>query len=455
MNKLKFEELNLSKEVLKSISKMGFQNTTPIQAQAIPEIILGRDLIGQASTGTGKTAAFSLPAIEKIDVKNKSVQVLILCPTRELAIQVGVEINKFLKHKKGIKALAVYGGQPINKQIFGLQRGVQIVIGTPGRTMDHIKRGTLQLDQLKLLVLDEADEMLNMGFRPDIEKILKFIPQKRQTVFFSATMSPEILKLTKRYQNNPKIIKVKKDKNIPTDINQIYFDVDVNKKTDALMDLININNPKLAIVFCNTKRKVDQITKILSHTGYRASGIHGDIKQTKRDKIMSKFRSGKINILVATDVAARGIDVPNIDIIFNYQLPEDAEIYVHRIGRTGRAGKAGTALSLISRKELYLLRNIKRYTKIDIIEQQLPNSNKSNISFSPQINIPNYKYLEKRAHQIFGRIKISLDEDELSGYLKIMNKFIDNNSSSSNVAAALLKMIIDFDHKKIQRSKLY
>ncbi|MFH1643785.1 MAG: DEAD/DEAH box helicase [bacterium] len=366
MSKLKFEELNLSRETLKAISDMGFEQTTPIQEKAIPEIILGNDIVGQASTGTGKTAAFGLPAIERVDEKIRDVQVLVLCPTRELAIQVSSEIGKFLKYKRNISALPIYGGQPIQRQFFGLKRNPKIIVGTPGRTLDHIKRGTLKVDKVKMVVLDEADEMLDMGFRQDLQEILKGMPNNRQTVLFSATIPREVLDLTHKFQKNPKIIKISNEEIHSKMIEQTYFDVEPSKKTFLLTQLLTKHNPRLSIVFCNTKRNVDVVCDDLRSQGFYSAAIHGDIRQAKRDSIMNKFRNAKINILVATDVAARGIDVSNVEVIFNYGIPRERESYVHRIGRTGRAGKTGKAISLVSRSEFHTFRNIMKYTNIYI-----------------------------------------------------------------------------------------
>jgi ATP-dependent RNA helicase DeaD len=468
MNKLKFEELNLSKDLLKAITDLGFKDATPIQAQAIPEIIAGHDIIGQASTGTGKTAAFALPAIEKIDPSNRAVQILVLCPTRELAMQVATETNKFLKYKKNIFATPIYGGQPIEKQFYALRKGPQIIIGTPGRTMDHLERGTLRLGQVKMVVLDEADEMLNMGFRQDIEQILEVILQDIQTVLFSATMPPEILQLTKRYQKNPKLIKVAPEKLTIPAIEQIYFDVEQSKKIYGLMQLIDAYKPKLSIVFCNTKRKVDQVSKILQERGYQAAGIHGGIRQPKRDSIMAKFRGNRLNILVATDVAARGIDVPNVEIVFNYELPKEFESYVHRTGRTGRAGKTGKALSLVSGREVSQIYTIKRRTNTNITQQQIPSSNKTKPAAAAPIikkeaplkidfskNLHSNEELEQRASKIFGQIRHCMNPDELSKYLQLMEKFTDKKQTSTEVAAALLKMVMEVKNQKIQQGKLH
>lgn len=369
-----FEKLNLSENTLKAIQDMGFVEATPIQAQAIPEIIAGHDVIGQASTGTGKTAAFGLPAIEKVDGNNKSIQALVLCPTRELALQVAVEINKFLKYKKNISALAIYGGQPIARQFSALRKNPQIIIGTPGRTLDHIERKTLRLDQVKMMVLDEADEMLEMGFRKDIEKILRSVSSQRQTILFSATMSSEILQITERYQNDPKLITVFQEETEKPSVEQMYFEVEPAVKKSVLLELIKTHNPYLSIVFCNTKRKVDRVSKSLRDKGYLAESIHGDIRQAKRDKIMGRFRKGKISILVATDVAARGIDVSDVEIVFNYEIPKDVESYIHRIGRTGRAGKTGKAMSFVSHQDKDLLRDIQWFTQATITKGQVPES---------------------------------------------------------------------------------
>ena len=366
MSNLRFEELNLSKELLKATSSMGFETTTPIQSQTIPKILLGKDIIGRAATGTGKTAAFGLPAIEGIDEESRAVQVLILCPTRELAIQVSSEMNKFLKYKRNVSSLPVYGGQPIQRQLFGLRRGVQIVVGTPGRTLDHIERGSLRLGNVKMVVLDEADEMLNMGFREDIQRILKGVPSSRQTVLFSATMPREVLALTKKFQRNPEMINIANEEVRTKMIEQSYFDIEASSKTRLLAQLLTEHSPRLSIVFCNTQRKVDAVCDDLRANGFFSAAIHGGIRQSKRDSIMNKFRNEKFNVLVATDVAARGLDVSNIEIIFNYGIPKETESYIHRIGRTGRAGKTGKAISLVSREERRMIHDIMYYSNTDI-----------------------------------------------------------------------------------------
>ena len=475
MSNLKFEELKLSNEILRAVSDMGFTETTPIQSKAIPEILLGQDVIGQASTGTGKTAAFGLPAIEKIDEDLKAVQVIVLCPTRELAIQVSSEMNKFLRYKKNISALPVYGGQPIQRQLLGLRKGAKIVVGTPGRTLDHIKRGSLKLRDIKMVVLDEADEMLDMGFRQDIQEILTDTSSERQTVLFSATMSREILALTKKFQRDPMTIKVESKKLSTETIEQTYFDVEPSRKTRLLAQLITEHNPRLSLVFCNTKRKVDQVCRDLRNHGFSSAVIHGDIRQAKRDSIMNKFRSERVKILVATDVAARGIDVAGIEVVFNYGIPRESESYVHRIGRTGRAGRTGKAISFVSRSEFGRWRNIERFTKSDIkceLMKNLPDiefvskaipedrvsdrrdrSDRSDRRDRPERSDRGERSFDRgerssedRSGKAFGRVTDKLKrikKDDLSKYRVMMDTLICENNSIENVSAALLKMVVE------------
>ena len=341
MKKLKFTELSLSSETLKAVTEMGFEEATPIQSLSIPVIMQGKDVIGQAQTGTGKTAAFGIPILEMLDQKDKKTQAVVLCPTRELAIQVAEEMRSLAKYKKHFTILPVYGGQPIERQIHALMRGVQIVIGTPGRVIDHLNRRTLRLEGVRMVVLDEADEMLDMGFREDIEFILQTVPKERQTVFFSATMPKAFMALTSAFQKNPQHIKITHNKLAAPDIEQFYFEVKENLKLEILTRVVDIHDFQLALIFCNTKRKVDEVVEHLQARGYAADGIHGDMNQVQRDRVMDKFRKGTVELLVATDVAARGIDVQDIEAVFNYDVPQDEEYYIHRIGRTGRAGKSG------------------------------------------------------------------------------------------------------------------
>jgi Superfamily II DNA and RNA helicases len=372
MENIIFKELNLSHEVQKALSEMGFEEATPIQSKAIPAIFEGKDIIGQAQTGTGKTCAFGIPAVEMLDPGVSGVQVLVLCPTRELAIQVSEELKNVCKFKRGVKILPIYGGQSIDRQIMALKGKPQIIIGTPGRVMDHMRRHTLKLANLKMIILDEADEMLNMGFREDIDTILEDIPEERQTLLFSATMPKEIMDLTKLYQKDPVLIKtVHKELTIPS-IEQYYLEVRESSKAELLCRLIDAKNVKLGLVFCNTKKRVDDLTSALQTRGYSAEALHGDMKQSERDRVMTKFRKGLIEILVATDVAARGIDVNDIEAVFNYDIPSDEEYYVHRIGRTGRAGKSGVSYSFVFGRDIYKLKDIQRYTKSEILPMKAP-----------------------------------------------------------------------------------
>ena len=424
MEHLRFEDMNISNEICRAVLDMGFEEATPIQSQAIPVILEGKDIIGQSQTGTGKTAAFGIPLLERINPEDRRLQALILCPTRELAIQVSEEFRKLLKYKDNIRVLPIYGGQPIDRQIAALRKGTQVVIGTPGRVMDHMRRRTIKAETVQMMVLDEADEMLDMGFREDIETILVKIPEEHQTLLFSATLSPEILDITKRFQRNPEFIKiVRKELTVPN-IEQYYFDVKEKTKLDALCRIIDVYDPKLAMVFCNTKKRVDDLVEMLQGRGYFAEGLHGDLKQAQRDKVMQKFRNGTIEILVATDVAARGIDVDDIDVVFNYDVPQDEEYYVHRIGRTGRAGKAGKAFTFCVGKEIYKLRDIMRYTKTKIQQQKLP-------TLSDVEEMKTNIYLEK--------IKGIIEEGHLPKYIHLVDRLMEEDYTSIDIAAALLK----------------
>lgn len=365
--------LTLSPELQKALHAMGFKTASPIQAQAIPYLLEGRDLIGQAQTGTGKTAAFAIPLIEQIQPADQhAVQSLVLCPTRELAIQVTHEVQKLAQYKQQVRAVSVYGGQPIERQIRALKQRPQIVIGTPGRTLDLIRRRALQLHAIQTVVLDEADEMLNMGFRPDIEQILKQTPATRQTVFFSATMPKAILELTARYQQQALHVKVAQHDQPLVKIEQCYFEVQKSAKLTALLQLLTHHQFERALVFCNTKYKVDALTKKLQQAGYAATGLHGGKTQSQRDKIMQGFRKGHTQLLVATDVAARGLDVHHVEAVFNFDLPKDSEFYVHRIGRTGRAGKSGQAFTFVEDGELKQLRELRKCPNVNLSKQELP-----------------------------------------------------------------------------------
>ena len=372
MEAIRFDELQLDERILRAVTDMGFEATTPIQAQAIPVQLEGRDVIGQAQTGTGKTAAFGIPLLQKINPKSRKLQAIALCPTRELAIQVAEEVRRLAQHMKGIKVLPIYGGQDIVRQIRGLREGVQIVIGTPGRVMDHMRRETMKCDNVQTVILDEADEMLNMGFLEDMETILTQLPEDRQTVMFSATMPMAIQEIARKFQQNPVNVKVvKKELTVPK-VTQYYYEVKPKTKVEVMCRLLDMYAPKLSVAFCNTKKQVDELVQELQGRGYFAEGLHGDLKQEQRDRVMNSFRNGATEILVATDVAARGIDVDDVGAVFNYDIPQDDEYYVHRIGRTGRAGKGGIAFSFVVGKEVYKLRDIQRYCKTRIIPQAIP-----------------------------------------------------------------------------------
>ena len=426
METVRFEEMGLSEEIQKAVRYMGFEEASPIQAKAIPAMISGIDLIGQAQTGTGKTAAFGIPILEKVDPKLKKLQAIVLCPTRELAIQVADEIRNLSRYMHGIKVLPIYGGQDIVKQIRSLKSGTQIVIGTPGRVMDHMRRKTMKLDFVHTVVLDEADEMLNMGFREDIEFVLSGVPEERQTVLFSATMPKPIMEITKKFQNNAKVIKVTKKELTVPNIEQYYYDVKPKKKEEVLSRLLDIYSPRLSVVFCNTKKQVDLLVNALLGRGYFAAGLHGDMKQEQRDRVMQGFRTGKTEILVATDVAARGIDVDEVEAVFNYDLPQVDEYYVHRIGRTGRAGREGRAFSFVSGKEVYKLKEIQRYCKTKIYAQKVPSLN----------DVANTKM-----ENILDDVERVIEQEDLDMMINAIEERVNNSEfTAMDMAAAFLKI---------------
>lgn len=368
---MKFMEI-LSDNMNRTIAKIGYTEPTPIQEKAISVVMEGKDVIGQAQTGTGKTAAFAVPILERIDIANRKVQAIVLCPTRELALQITEEFKKFSLHMPGIVTLAVYGGQPIERQTRLLHKGVQIVVGTPGRVMDHMRRGTLKLANVNVAVLDEADEMLDMGFRDAIQTILEQTSVVRQTLLFSATMPYAIKDLARRYQQNPVTIRTANQDMTVSAISQYYLETTERSKPVVISDLIYNHNPMLSLVFCNTKRKVEEVVDLLQRQGHKAVALHGDMRQFQRDEIMRGFRNKFFEVLVATDVAARGLDVKGIDIVFNYDVPQNAEYYVHRIGRTGRAGREGKAFTLILGRERRMIRDIQNLTKSHMIRESVP-----------------------------------------------------------------------------------
>ena len=432
---MRFNELNLSREVLQAIEEMGFVNPSEVQEGTIPEILDGHDLLAQAQTGTGKTASFGIPMIEKIvDNNYESLQALVLVPTRELARQVSEELQKLAKHKKFIKVLAIYGGADMGKQLRELKRGASIVVGTPGRVMDHMKRKTLDLCHLKFLVLDEADEMFDMGFRDDMKTIIEKTNDDRQTLFFSATFDNEIKEFSKLYQNNPKKVIIEKKELTAEKIKQYYLELNRNMKTEILNRLILIHKPKKSIIFCNTKRMVEHLEDEIAQRGYKVDSLHGDMRQSSRDNVMKKFRNGTIDVLIATDVAARGLDVSDIDIVFNYDLPQQAEYYVHRIGRTARAGKKGLSFSFVTSKDYPKFKEIEKYAKIKMKKLALPT--KFDVERENLDNLFNKKN------------KNILKAEELEDYTEVLNKLLAQGYSLYDISASLLKMLNESSKKK-------
>lgn len=438
METLRFNELNLSAEILRGVKEMGFEEASPIQSKAIPIAMTGADIIGQAQTGTGKTAAFGIPVLEKVRKEIKHPQTLILCPTRELAVQAAEEIRRLAKYMHGVKVLPIYGGQDITKQIRAL-KGTQIIIGTPGRVMDHLRRKTIRCDHVDTIVLDEADEMLNMGFREDIETILKQMPEERQTGLFSATMPGPILELTKTYQKNAVYVKMTPEEVTIPLIRQAYYQVRRQDKEEVLCRLIDYYDPKRALIFCNTKRMVDELTEHLKERGYGVEGLHGDLSQHQRDTVMNLFRSGRAGILIATDVAARGIDVSDVEAVYNYDVPEDIEYYVHRIGRTGRAGKTGRSFTLVSGREAYKIRDIERVCHTRIKERKIPSA----------ADITSRKAAKILKEAV--RVAEQQDISRATGY--ILDEIALGEHSAVEIAAAFMQMKLGDEIEDIKSEK--
>ncbi|MGN0602973.1 MAG: DEAD/DEAH box helicase [Oscillospiraceae bacterium] len=431
-----FNELGLPQEIVRAVEEMGYEEATEIQAKAIPLLLEGKDIVGRSQTGTGKTAAFGLPAAAMIDPEGaRRVQTLILCPTRELAMQASQELDKFSKYLPYVKTCAIYGGADIERQITQLKKGVNIVVGTPGRVMDHIRRHTLHLEELRMVILDEADEMLNMGFREDIEEILQYIPEERQTVLFSATMPPQIMAITGEYQRDPVVVGVEQKSRTVEKIAQFYYEVPMGRKTDALQMLLIAFEPKLSMIFCNTKAMVDELTENLVAKGFKAAGLHGDMKQQSRTQVLNAFKSGRLNILIATDVAARGIDVDDVDAVFNYDIPQDNEYYIHRIGRTGRAGRSGTAYTIVSgRKQVYELKEIARFTKADIIRCELPTRD---------------DVIEKKTQHVLDKVKNYVETDKYPDGAELLERLTSLGFTAEQVAATLLGMRISKETRTV------
>jgi len=416
-----FGELVLEKRIVTALKEMGFEEPSPIQHQAIPLLLEGKDIIGQAQTGTGKTAAFGIPIIQGID-DHRHVQALVMSPTRELAIQVAEEIGKIGRNKR-IKVVPVYGGQPIERQIRALKSGVQIVIGTPGRLLDHIRRGTIKLNHVRYLVLDEADEMLDMGFIDDMEEIMANVPSERQTMLFSATMPRPILSLTKKYMRAPQMVTVSKEELTVPLIDQYYFET--RDKIEGISRLLDAGIEGKCIIFCRTKRGVDDLSASLGSRGYIAEGLHGDLSQTQRDRVMKKFREGRLDILIATDVAARGLDIDNVQYVINFDIPQDPESYVHRIGRTGRAGNTGVALTFILPREFRQMKLIERITKTRIRRRELPTTS---------------DVLEHQREQIISKMQSVLEIGHYAEYMPVVT-YLSKEYELEEIAAAALKLM--------------
>lgn len=424
---IRFSDLSLSADILRAIEALGFEEPSPIQEKAIPLLLNGQDVIAQSQTGTGKTAAFGIPILEKIDPKDKKIQSLVLCPTRELAIQVAEGLTKLAAYKRGIMILPIYGGQPIERQFRGLSKRPQVIVGTPGRILDHIERGTIELESTQLVVLDEADEMLSMGFRDDIEAILRHMPDNNQRIFFSATMPPAIMKLADQFLHEPAHIKIVQKMLTVSGIDQVYYEVKPYQKMDYVCRLMDAQSFRKALIFGLTKQGVDELTTYLQSRGYQVDAIHGNLAQSQRDRVMNRFRTGDIEVLVATDVAARGLDVEDVDMVINYDVPNDVDSYVHRIGRTGRAGRTGKAFTFVTARERYKLRDIMRYTKAKITQGKIPT-------------------LRDVAHiqttRILDEVRNTMQAGALDTYMTLVESFLEDEETSMEMAAALLKLLM-------------
>jgi ATP-dependent RNA helicase DeaD len=421
-----FSELGLPDTLLAAIETLGYERPSPIQAMSIPPALLGKDLVGLSATGSGKTAAFTLPALAKLDVKQGYPQVLILCPTRELAVQVCEEVHRLGAKMNGLHATPVYGGAPIDRQLRALRSGAQLVVGTPGRLLDHLRRGSFDASRIKMAILDEADRMLDMGFKDEMDELLAALPADRQTLFFSATMNPGVSRLIQKFGNSPEVIQIEQKARTVSTVEQSYFEVRQRSKVEVLSRILDMNPPRLGIIFCNTKRSVDECTEDLVNRGYAADRLHGDITQQMRERVLKRFRDGAVEILVATDVAARGLDIEEIDIVFNYDLPTDPEDYVHRIGRTGRAGRSGRAVSFVYGREIYRLQSIERYTR-SVIKRE---------------RIPSVEQVEgRRADLIFDDLKERLETGKFDTYQDNIDRLLEQGHTPTDIAGALVTMI--------------
>ena len=433
---MRYDESPIDGRIIRAVTELGFENMTPIQEQAIPVLLEGKDVIGQAQTGTGKTAAFGIPLLQQIDPEDRSLQAIVLCPTRELAIQAAEEMRKFAKYMHSIKMVPIYGGQEMYRQINALKGGAQIVVGTPGRVMDHMRRHTLKMDTVKMVVLDEADEMLNMGFREDMELILKEMPAEHQTALFSATMPPAILEITGQYQKEDAVhVRVAaKELTVPL-VKQYYFAVKNIYKEEVTCRLIDVYGLSRSIIFCNTKRMVDELAENLKKRGYQAEGLHGDLTQKQRDFVMGRFKSGNLQVLIATDVAARGIDVDDVEAVFNYDIPQDIEYYVHRIGRTGRAGREGVSFTFAYGRDMYRLREIEKVCKTRMTELRIPSAS---------------QVTRVKATKVLTQASVTSQTQVLDKMEDILEEYlIEQGEDPLRFAAALLKMHMGEDVQEI------
>ena len=422
----KFTDLGLRAELIEGIHRLGFESPSPIQAETIPAALSGTDIVGLSQTGSGKTAAFGLPALNMIDVDLKQTQVLVLCPTRELAVQVCEEINRLASALKGFTSVPVYGGAPIDRQMRALRKGAHVVVGTPGRVMDHLRRKTLRTDAISLCILDEADRMLDMGFREDMEIILGDIPENRQTLFFSATMNRGVEGLIRNFSKNPQEISIERRALTVDTIEQNYYEVRNRSKIEVLCRLLDLETKPRGIVFCNTKQMVEDATEALTARGYVADRIHGDITQANRERVIKRFKDGSVELLVATDVAARGLDIDDVDIVFNYDLPYDPEDYVHRIGRTGRAGRSGKSVTFVYGRDIYRLEAIERYTRQ--VVKRMP--------------IPSLEDVEgRKADKVFNQVRSSLETGSFKRHDDLVDRLLDAGHTPTDIASALFDLL--------------
>ncbi|KNC90598.1 DEAD/DEAH family ATP-dependent RNA helicase [Trabulsiella odontotermitis] len=422
-----FADLGLKAPILEALNDLGYEKPSPIQAECIPHLLGGRDVLGMAQTGSGKTAAFSLPLLNNLDPELKAPQILVLAPTRELAVQVAEAMTDFSKHMRGVNVVALYGGQRYDVQLRALRQGPQIVVGTPGRLLDHLKRGTLDLSKLSGLVLDEADEMLRMGFIEDVETIMAEIPEGHQTALFSATMPEAIRRITRRFMKEPQEVRIQSSVTTRPDISQSYWTVWGMRKNEALVRFLEAEDFDAAIIFVRTKNATLEVAEALERSGYNSAALNGDMNQSLREQTLDRLKDGRLDILIATDVAARGLDVERISLVVNYDIPMDTESYVHRIGRTGRAGRAGRALLFVENRERRLLRNIERLMKLTI----------------PEVELPNAELLGKRRLEKFAaKVQQQLESSDLDQYRNLLGKLQPEGQEldMETLAAALLKM---------------